>query len=107
VSHIDTNQLELSASIIEVEPLRYTPAGLPALNLRLEHVSEIFEAGRARQVKVNMKSVALGAVAEQLAVQDIGSKGAFKGFLASPRGGKNVVFHLQEFAKESSIPPVI
>ena len=105
MSHIFTNQLVLSATIIEVEPLRYTPAGLPALNLRLEHASEISEAGLSRQVKVNIRSVALGAVAEQLAVQDIGSKGAFKGFLASPHGGKNVVFHLQEFAKESSLPP--
>jgi primosomal replication protein N len=100
------NQLVLSATVIEVEPLRYTPAGLPALNLRLEHDSEISEAGLVRQVKVSVKSVALGAVAEQLAVQDMGSKGTFKGFLASPRGRKNVVFHIQEFAKESSLPPV-
>ena len=103
MSQTISNHLVLSASIIEVEPLRYTPAGLPALNLRLEHGSEISEAGLLRQVKVSVKSVALGSVAEQLVIQDIGSKGVFKGFLASPRGGKGVVFHIQEFVKESSI----
>jgi len=94
------NHLTLYASILETEPLRYTPSGLPALNVRLEHASEISEAGQVRQVKVNMKSVVFGAVAEKLAVQDIGSCWNFSGFLATPKGAKNVVFHIQEFVKE-------
>jgi len=94
------NQLHLTANILEIEALRYTPSGLPALNLRLEHVSEITESGQLRQVKVNMKSVAIGTVAEQLAKQDIGSSWRFAGFLATPRGTKYVVFHIQEFIKE-------
>jgi primosomal replication protein N len=51
-----------------------------------------------------MKSVALGTVAEQLAKQDIGSSWRFTGFLATPRGTKYVVFHIQEFVKEQSLP---
>jgi len=94
------NQLNLTANILEIEPLRYTPSGIPAVNSRLEHVSEMTEAGQVRQVNANMKSVAFGAVAEQLAHQDIGSRWTFKGFLATPRGAKYVVFHIQEFAKE-------
>lgn len=94
------NQLTLTAGILEVEVLRYTPAGLPALNLRLAHESEITESGQQRQVKVNLKSVALGTVAEQLARQDIGSNWRFTGFLATPRGTRYVVFHIQEFVKE-------
>ncbi len=47
-----------------------------------------------------VKSVAFGAVAEQLARQDVGSSWNFKGFVATPRGAKHVVFHIQEFAKE-------
>jgi len=94
------NQLHLTANILEIEALRYTPSGLPALNLRLEHVSEITESGQLRQVKVNMKSVAIGTVAEQLAKQEIGSNWRFTGFLATPRGTKYVVFHIQEFIKE-------
>jgi len=80
-----------------VEPLRYTPAGLPALNMQLEHVSELMEAGTPRQVNVTIKAVAFGTLAERLAKQDIGSKWRFNGFLAGARQGKSVVFHIQEF----------
>ena len=83
--------------------MRYTPAGLPALNLRLEHASEILEAGQMRQVKLVVKAVAFGAMAERLVKQAIGSRWRFNGFLATPRNGKSVVFHIQEF-QESSQP---
>ena len=91
------NQLALTACIAEAKALRYTPAGLPALDLRLEHESSIEEAGQARQVKAAVKAVALGAVAERLGNQSIGSAWRFSGFLATPRNGKHVVFHIQEF----------
>ena len=92
------NLLVLSACIAEVESLRYTPAGLPALNLRLEHESEVTEVGQPRQVKAAVKAVAFGALAERLAEQAIGSDWKFSGFVANPRNGKHVVFHIQEFS---------
>ena len=91
------NQLFLTACVAELDAPRYTPAGLPALNLRLEHESEIEEAGQIRQVRAAVKAVAFGAMAERLAKQSIGSSWSFKGFLATPRNGKTVVFHIQEF----------
>ena len=94
------NQLVLTACIAGVDVLRYTPAGLPALNLRLEHESEIEEAGQARQVKATVKAVAFGAMAERLVKQAIGSAWKFNGFLATPRNGKHVVFHIQEFQQD-------
>jgi primosomal replication protein N len=94
------NQLNLTASVLEIEPLRYTPSGIPAVNSRLEHASELTEAGQIRQVKAVMKSVAFGTVAEQLARQEVGSSWNFKGFVATPRGAKHVVFHIQEFAQQ-------
>jgi len=93
------NQLVLSACIAEVDALRYTPAGLPALDLRLEHESEMIEAGQARQVKVAVKAVAFGAMAEILGKRPIGSAGRFSGFLAAPRNGKYPVLHIQEFSQ--------
>jgi len=60
----------------------------------------MLEAGQSRQVKAIVKSVAFGVVAEQLAKQDIGSSWNFKGFVATPRGAKHVVFHIQEFAQQ-------
>jgi primosomal replication protein N len=94
------NQLVLTACIAEAEALRYTPAGLPAVNLKLEHESEVSEAGQARQVKAALKAVAFGALAERLVTQAIGSAWRFSGFLATPRNSKNVVFHIQEFSQD-------
>ena len=93
------NQLVLSARIAQAGVLRYTPAGLPALDFSLEHESELSEAGQARQVKVAVKAVAFGAVAETLGKQSIGSSWNFTGFLATPRNGKHPVFHIQSFVQ--------
>jgi primosomal replication protein N len=95
------NQLSLSARIAETRPLRYTPAGLPALDLQLEHESEVEEAGGKRQVKVVLKAVAFGAHAETLARQTIGSAWQFAGFLATPRNGKLPVLHIQQFQQDN------
>lgn len=91
------NTLVLTACIAEASALRYTPAGLPAIDLRLEHESQLVEAGQERQVKAAVKSVAFGALAERIGRQTIGSNWKFTGFLATPRNGKHVVFHIQDF----------
>ena len=91
------NQVVLSAWIVEASALRYTPAGLPALDLRLEHESQLIEAGQQRTVKATVKAVALGSVAEALHRQAIGSPWTFTGFLATPRNGKHPVLHIQSF----------
>lgn len=93
----NANHLSLAAVITELAALRYTPAGVPALDLRLEHESRVQEAGQDRQVAASVKAVAFGVLAERLAQQAIGSRWKFQGFLASPRQGKSLVFHIQEF----------
>ena len=95
------NQVVLTACIAEANALRYTPAGLPALDFRLEHESELTEAGQKRQVKVAVKAVAFGSVAETLGRQSIGSLWRFTGFLATPRNGKHPVLHIQSFQQDS------
>lgn len=77
--------------------MRYTPAGLPALNLTLDHESQVQEAGLKRQVSASIKAVAIGVVAESIGQQAIGSVWRFTGFLGAARQGKNIVFHIQEF----------
>ena len=89
------NQLVLSARIAQANALRYTPADLSLL--RYEGYAELSEAGQARQVKVAVKAVAFGSVAETLGKQAIGSGWQFTGFLATPRNGKHPVFHIQSF----------
>jgi primosomal replication protein N len=94
------NQTILSARIAEAKALRYTPAGLPAIDLRLEHESEALEAGQQRQVKVEIRAVAFGTDAETLARQAVGSGFRFTGFLAAFRNGKHPVLHIQSFQQE-------
>jgi primosomal replication protein N len=94
------NQTILSARIAEAKPLRYTPAGLPALDLRLEHESEAVEAGAKRQVRVEVRAVAFGAEAQTLARQAIGASFRFTGFLAAFRHGKHPVLHIQSFQQD-------
>ena len=94
------NQVLLTAAIAEAKPLRYTPAGLPALDLQLEHESEVTEAGGKRQVKAAIRAVAFGPQAETLARQAVGSHWRFAGFLATPRNGRHPVLHIQEFQQD-------
>jgi len=91
------NHVELTACIAEASPLRYTPAGIPAANFVLEHESKIEEAGSTRQVKLTMKAVAFGALAEQTGRLALGKPFRFTGFLVNARGSKSVVFHIQAF----------
>jgi primosomal replication protein N len=94
------NLLRLSACIVELGAPRHTPAGLPALDLRLEHESQVEEAGQIRQAKAALKAVALGAIAERLGRQAIGSCWCFTGFLSSPRNARSVVLHIQDFQQD-------
>ena len=80
--------------------MRYTPAGLPALNFRLEHESEVTEAGGQRSVKAAIRAVAFGTLAERLVKQAVGSVWKFTGFIANARQGKSVVFHIQDFSQD-------
>ena len=90
------NTVCLTARIAEVSPLRYTPAGIPALNLVLEHESEVEEVGAKRQVKLTVRAVAFGALAETSAKSELGQLKVFTGFLINARTSKSIVFHIQD-----------
>ena len=94
------NQLVLTACVAELGALRFTPAGLPAIDLRLEHESTVTEAAQPRQITAALPAVAFGAVAERLARQALGSLWRFQGFLATPGNGKHPVLHIQDFQQD-------
>ena len=94
------NHVLLTASIAEAAALRFTPAGIPAIELRLEHSSQQVEAGQLRDVKALVKAQAFGPMAERLARQPIGSQWRFSGFLATPRNGKHPVLHIQDIQQD-------
>jgi primosomal replication protein N len=68
--------------------LRYTPAGLPALDVMLKHASEVSEDGTPRQVAIGQ------GIARQVAALSLGTPASFAGFLASGRNGRGLVFHI-------------
>jgi primosomal replication protein N len=57
------NKLALQAEVVHLEPLRYTPAGIPLLSVVLRHVSEQIEAGMKRKVECEVNAVVLGDLA--------------------------------------------
>jgi len=97
---VSANSLVLTARIAEVQSLRYTPAGIPAINLVLEHESQLQDLQGSRQVKMVMKAVAFAALAERLAVQAVGSSWKFQGYLTNSRLGKSVVLQIQDFSQD-------
>ena len=102
------NQVKLTACIAEASPLRYTPAGIPAANFVLEHESEIVESGVTRQVKLTLRAVAFGALAEQTSQLALGKALRLTGFLINARTSKSVVFHIQalEQVSEQVLNPI-
>ncbi|HLV29146.1 MAG TPA: primosomal replication protein N [Burkholderiaceae bacterium] len=91
------NRILLTASVIELQPLRYTPAGVPALELTLEHESEVQEAGQTRRVAFQARAIALGNTAHHLADVPLGARLDLEGFLAAARkGSSRLVLHIQK-----------
>lgn len=94
------NRTVLSARLVERQALRYTPAGLPALNLTLQHEGEVSEDGQARKVSLEIRALGIGEVTRALSAMALGSSGIFAGFLAAARNGRGVVLHI------TSVEPV-
>ena len=83
----------LSGVVISLEPIRYTPAGMPLLSFLLQHASEQTEAGLKRKVECEVNAVALGDLANSNI--QLGSSVKVKGFLAK-RSAKStqLVLHI-------------
>ena len=58
------NLIKLTARILQVHPLRYTPAGIPVLDIVLQHESWQEENGQKCLVKFEMHARILGKEAE-------------------------------------------
>jgi len=91
------NRLTLQARIVELEALRYTPAGIPVLGLKLDHESTQEQAGGRRMVRVELAALAAGTPALSLKAFTVGSLIAASGFVAPRRqGSSTLVFHITE-----------
>ena len=98
------NRLVLSAKLVERGATRYTPAGLPALDLKLEHESTVSEDGQPRKVSMEIKALGIGAITQHLGALVLGSDGLYAGFLASARNGRGLLFHVTALEIEQTAP---
>jgi len=84
--------------LAECGNLRYTPAGIPALECVLKHASVQNEAGGHRSVDCELAAVAFGEPAIALAKVRTGTALRCQGFLARRyRTGITVALHVDEF----------
>ena len=98
------NRFVLSAQLVERGAVRYTPAGLPAIDCKLQHSSAVTEDGQPRQVSLEIKAVAIGALSRPLVALALGSTGLFGGFLGTARNGRGMLFHITELTPVASDP---
>lgn len=92
----------LSGNLIELDALRYTPAGIPVVNFRLSHASEQIEAGAKRAVQCEVAGMAFEREARLIAAAKPGMQLKVTGFLAEKsRDSRQLVLHATniEFAE--------
>ena len=95
---VSTNRLMLDATLAQRGDLRFTPAGVPALDCVLKHASVQTEAGGKRAVDCELAAVAFGDPAKALAKVPMGTSVRCRGFLARRyRTGVAVALHVNEF----------
>lgn len=92
------NRVEIEGSLAALDSVRYTPAGIPIVELKITHVSEQLEAGKPRQVELEVWAVAAGELTGRLSKTPLGAKIRATGFLAHKGKAKiQVVLHITEF----------
>ncbi|HEY9146370.1 MAG TPA: primosomal replication protein N [Thiobacillus sp.] len=75
------NRLVISGALIQVDPLRYSPAGVPIAEAVIQHRSSQTVAGQPRQVECELTVQASGSLAGQLAQLATGTQIKLEGAL--------------------------
>ena len=75
------NRLVISGALIQVDPLRYSPAGVPIAEAVIQHRSSQAVAGQPRQVECELTVQASGSLASQLAQLAAGMQVKLEGAL--------------------------
>ena len=85
--------MEISGEVSHVDSVRYTPAGIPALNLTLQHQSEQIEANLKRTIHCEINAKIMGSNA--LIPVKVGDRIKTKGFIGNKSAKSNqLVFHI-------------
>lgn len=92
-----TNRFVVLGKLLEVEPTRYTPAGLPVCEFKIAHESEQVEEKIPRLVKFELKAITMGLLAKQITNYSVGSLLECHGFIAQRSyKSKSVCFHVNQ-----------
>lgn len=92
------NKLVVSGEVVQLDELRYTPAGLPLLSFIVRHTSEQTEAEMQRKVECEVPVIAIGKIAEQAQAITMASQVKLAGFLAKRSlKSSQLVLHLNAF----------
>ncbi|MDN5936787.1 MAG: primosomal replication protein N, partial [Nitrosospira sp.] len=92
---MNCNQTVICGTIIQVDGLRYTPAGVAVTEFKISHVSRQIEAGKLRQIECEISAIALSRLAETVAGMTTGDKVKLTGFLAKKsRMSLQLVLHV-------------
>jgi primosomal replication protein N len=88
------NRYQVTGTLLERQSLRYTPAGVPALDMQIEHASED-QSGH--DATVNLPAVAFGLVAQTLSSTPLGSTLKLDGFLRHGAKSKKLIAQIESF----------
>jgi primosomal replication protein N len=79
---VGCNRFVVDGELVELEGLRYTPAGIARVALKIRNISTQQEAGMLRQVQCDIPALALGGAAQQASGMRLGQRVKAEGFLA-------------------------
>ena len=76
------NRLVIAGQLLELDVMRYTPAGIARIEMKIRHASQQQEAGELRKVQCDITALALGEAAQKAARLQAGQQVQAEGFLA-------------------------
>ncbi len=82
MSGIAVNQIRLCGKLLTLDSLRHTPAGIPVVQCRIQHLSTQVEAGYERRIELEVDAQAIGDVSRELTALHLGDSCCVSGFLA-------------------------
>lgn len=92
------NQVRIRATAVAKNALRYTPAGVATLEASFRHEGTVIEAGGERSLSFEFSAIALGAIAQALDRESLGTSMLLKGFMAPrTRRSARLVVHVVEY----------
>jgi primosomal replication protein N len=97
------NEVRLDGVLVERAATRHTPAGVPVVEARIQHRSDVMEAGASRSLEFVVNAVALGPVAGRLEREALGAQLDLSGFLAPrSRRSSKLVLHVTGYHAKGS-----